>query len=198
MQAYTDCIRNDKPANWDDFSLGHQNVSRKVRLHILCEEQDSLCGYTELPISDPFDCHIDHYRKKSQFQALTFDWDNFVVATMDDGFGARYKDNKSGIKAADYGSILNPVTANVESYFEYSLLGDILPKQQGLTAGQKVLAQKTIDIFNLKHQSLRARRYGVIKIIESYQDLPDEDVRDCLQDVGFRSLVEQLLRDRKL
>lgn len=191
LTVFTECIRDNKPANWEAFSKDHQTISQEVRLYILCEEQDSLCGYTELPVDDPFDCHIDHFRKKSQFPTLTFDWNNFIVATMDDDFGARYKDAKSGITAADYALILNPTIDQAESYFEYSELGEILPKPKGLTLAQKALAQKTIDVFNLKAKALRERRYGLIKMIEAYGDLPADEIKACLENAGFKSLIEQ-------
>lgn len=195
LQAYSNCIQNNKPANWDKFSHDHREISQDVRLHILCEEQDSLCGYTELPINDPYDCHIDHHRKRSQFQGLTFDWENFIVATMDDDFGARYKDLRCGIKKADYGSLLNPVTDKAETYFEYTLTGDIVPKHD-LNAHDKAFAHKTIEVFNLKHKTLNNRRLTIIQQMLSYADLPDDVVLDCFKASGFKSLVEQLLSER--
>ena len=190
IQAFTDCIHKSKPANWDEFSGGYRAISQEVRLHILCDEQDSLCGYTELPIEDLHKCHIDHFRKRSLFQRLTFDWNNFVVATMDDDFGAKYKDNKSGITKALYLSILNPVVDDTTQFFEYSEFGEIIPKQ-GMTTIDREKAEKTREVFNLNHAGLVSRRLTLIKMIESYTDLPAEDIQDCLKDYGFRSLVEQ-------
>ncbi len=158
---------------------------------MLCEEQGSLCGYTEVPIIDPFACHIDHYRKKCLFATLTFDWSNFVVATMDDDFGARYKDGHSGINAADYGTFLNPITDKAEDYFEYTATGEIVPKRQGLNDSQRAMSEKTRTIFNLNHPSLQNRREGLIRMINDYGDLPLADVRACLGGQGFKSLVEQ-------
>lgn len=195
VQAFKDCIRTDKPADWDAFSGGHRDVSQEVRLHILCEEQDSLCGYTELPIENPFKCEIDHFRKQDLFNALTFDWDNFVVATKDEVFGAKYKDNKSGITKAQYAQILNPVTDDAVHFFEYTVFGQIEPKH-GLTKGEKALADKTIEVFNLTHESLRVRRYELIRMIEYYADFPAEDIQDFLKDLGFKSVVEQYINTR--
>ncbi|TAE24755.1 MAG: TIGR02646 family protein [Cytophagales bacterium] len=194
LQAFSDCMGGrDCPANWGEFSRNHWNINQEARLHILCEEQDELCGYTEILITDPSSdhCHIDHYRKRSLFAEQTFDWTNFVVATKDDDFGANFKDNKYGIEATDYGSFLNPVTDKAESYFEYTVTGDIIPKQQGLSDSQKAIAQKTIDVFNLKHPSLISRRRAIIEMIGDYGDLPADEIKVYLTGLGFRSLIEQ-------
>ena len=199
LPIFTNCVQNDKPANWDDFSRNFKGVSQETRLHILCEEQNSLCGYTELPISNPYNCHIDHYKKKGiqEFQSLTFDWDNFIVASMDDDFGARYKDLTYSIKAHEYSQIINPVLMNAQHYFYYPDydLGDILPKP-GLSDVEKAMAERTIEVFNLGHRTLKNRRESIIRLIESYGDLPSADIRDCLKDSGFKSLVEQYTQGR--
>lgn len=191
LVAFTEWCANNAAATWKDFSGGNQSLSQEVRLHILCEEQDELCGYTELPINDPFNCHIDHYRKTNLFVSLTFEWNNFIVATMDDDFGARYKDMRSGIKATEYQLVLCPITDHVESYFEYTLTGDIIPKRQGLNDSEKAMAQRTIDIFNLKHPSLTSRRKALIEMIEAYGDLPTDEIKSYLTGFGFKSLIEQ-------
>lgn len=199
LAAFVDCIRDDRPANWDEFSRNYRQVSQDSRLHMLCEEQDSLCGYTELPIEDPFSCHIDHFKKKGMYPLLTFDWNNFIVATMDDDFGARFKDSK--INQYDYQEIINPVLVNAEEYFEYPEhdIGNIIPKST-LKQGEQELAEKTIYMFNLRHAALRSRRTGLIKIIEDFRNggLSSDEIKQTLQGKGFKSLVEQYTKKYQL
>lgn len=194
LQSFTDCIRDNKPANWDDFSRNFRSISQDTRLHVLCEEQNSLCGYTELPISDPYECHIDHYKKKGipEFKSLTFDWDNLIVASMDDDFGARYKDLTYSIKAQEYNQIINPVLTDAQNYFYYPDydLGNILPRPE-LNDAEKVIAEKTIEVFNLRHPSLKRKRSQVLQMILDFGDFPAAEIRAYLVGYGFKSLIEQ-------
>ncbi len=192
LPSFTQCISRNTPASWDDFSQNYQAISQDIRLHILCTEQESVCGYTELPIDDPYRCHIDHFRKRQYFSNLTFDWRNFIVATIDDDFGAKYKDGRNGIKKDEYDNIFNPVDDNVEQYFEYSKLGDILPKLS-CTTTEKAKAEKTIEVFNLKHPALKRRREKIIKMLEDFGDLPPEEIKLYLAEEGFKSLINQFV-----
>ena len=51
------------------------------------------CAYCESKIAHLSDPHIDHYRPKSSFPKLTFDWNNLILAC---GIcnSARYKGDK--------------------------------------------------------------------------------------------------------
>lgn len=185
------------PKNWDEFGDGCGTLKQQMTQVMLTDEQDSLCGYTELPIGSRDTCHIDHYKKRSQFPSLIFEWDNFVVATMDDDFGARYKDLVYRIQIHEYSQIINPVLTNAQDYFYYPDydLGNILPKL-GLDATKKAMAEKTIEVFNLRHPALKRKRGQVIQLISDYGDLPSADIRACLVDYGFKSLVEQYTQSR--
>ena len=114
--------------NWVDFHKNHKDEYEESRLQILIEEQNQLCGYTEVYINDLTDCHIDHYRKKGMFPQLTFNWNNLIVATKDSSFGANYKDSKYKIKKYEYQNIFNPIEDNVELFFDYTSWGEITPK----------------------------------------------------------------------
>lgn len=179
-------------SNWDDFHKNHHNVYEQTRLQVLISEQDSIDGYTEIYINELKDCHIDHFKKKSIYPQLTFDWNNLIVATKDSEFGANYKDNQSGINTSTYSMIFNPVTDNVENYFHYNQWGEIEPKQ-GIAEADEVKAIKTIEVFNLNHKSLVERRKVLIKTINSCIGINKIDLLSMLATSGFKSLVEQEL-----
>ena len=108
---------NNSCNNWSDFHEDHKDIFEESRSVILTDEQNQLCGYTEIYINDLKDCHIDHYKKKSMFPELTFEWNNLIVATKDSNFGANYKDNKSGIQKNNYGNIFNPVNFSLQCQY---------------------------------------------------------------------------------
>ncbi len=184
---------NNSCNNWSDFHEDHKDIFEESRSVILTDEQNQLCGYTEIYINDLKDCHIDHYKKKSMFPELTFEWNNLIVATKDSNFGANYKDNKSGIQKNNYGNIFNPVIDNVENYFDYTTWGEVTPKT-AISEVENQKAIKTIEVFNLNHNSLKDRRKNLISMIGSYGEIAKVDILAALDKLGFKSVINQTLK----
>ncbi len=185
-------VRSNPTANWKDFHDTAKDVYLGVREHILVNEQDCLCGYTELPIEETTDSHLDHFVKRDFAPNRTFDWRNIVASCNNEDFAAKYKDNTSKIKATDYATIFNPVEDDVEQYFYYNEFGEIEAKHD-LEPVLKTKVEKTVAVFNLKHASLVERRKMIIQTIRYCSDgmLDMETIRNSLSHCGFRSLVEQ-------
>lgn len=183
---------NNSCTTWSEFHKEHKEMYEKSRCVILTDEQKQLCGYTEIYIDDLKDCHIDHYKKRSLFPELTFEWNNLIAATNDSEFGAKYKDNKSGIQSNDYDNIFNPVTDNVENYFNYTAWGEVTPKT-AISEMNNRKAKKTIEAFNLNHTSLKDRRKKLTNLIRSYREITKEDIFAVLKNYGFRSTINQIL-----
>ena len=181
------------PTHWDEIHAegDPKDAYQDTKLKILIDEQNQLCGYTEIYINE-LNCHIDHYKKRSVFPELTFDWNNLIVATYDDNFGARYKDNKSGIQANDYNNIFNPVVDNVENYFDYTTWGEVTPKT-AISEVDNQKAIKTIEVFNLNHNSLKNRRKNLISMISCYREMAKEEILTALENLGFVSVINQTL-----
>ena len=184
---------NNSCNNWSDFHEDHKDIFEESRSVILTDEQNQLCGYTEIYINDLKDCHIDHYKKKSVFPELTFEWNNLIVATKDSNLGANYKDNKSGIQKNNYGNIFNPVIDNVENYFDYTTWGEVTPKT-AISEVENQKAIKTIEVFNLNHNSLKDRRKNLISMIGSYGEIAKIDILAALDKSGFKSVINQTLK----
>ena len=177
---------------WDDFHKNHKQIYEKTRCQILMDEQNQLCGYTEIFINELKSCHIDHYKKRDISPELTFDWNNLIVATKDSAFGAGHKDQKYGIQKSDYDNIFNPVVDEIENYFYYTEWGEVIPKTT-IPDDKNEKAQKTINVFNLNHNSLKARRKGLFKMVGSYNGLAKEGILLALEHSGFVSLKNQIL-----
>ncbi len=185
----TYCATN-KGSNWDDFHQNAKACYQDCRLQILLEEQNCLCGYTEICITEIANAHLDHFRKKSIFPELTFEWSNLVAATLDSDFGANYKDSTYRIKKEEYPNIFNPVVDNVHSYFYYNQRGEIEPRPV-LTDDLKTKVNTTIAVFNLNHKSLKTRRETIINQIKDCKDLTTEEILEAFNSSGFVSVVEQ-------
>jgi len=85
-------VRKSHPGSWEEIHRAEPPVYGDV-CQALTEEQNSLCGYTEIPLYKGC-THIDHYYKRTLYPEKCFCWDNLILAGLDDGFGARFKDKR--------------------------------------------------------------------------------------------------------
>jgi uncharacterized protein (TIGR02646 family) len=190
LPAFEQFRKKNRSANWKDFAEGANDVYAEVREQILINEQNCLCGYTEMPINEVKDARLDHYFKRDFFPKDTFNWKNLVAALDNSDFGDHHKDNVYKIKPEEYKNILNPVEDDVEEYFEYNSRGEIVPKAE-LNPILKAKVEKTVEVFNLQDKILTNRREQIIRQIKAYKDLPKEEVRRILSPAGFVSVVFQ-------
>lgn len=190
IPEYQQWVNKNKTTNWDDLP---STISCNVRSHILKNEQDDLCGYTELPLTMG-NSHIDHFRKRNGmgFEKLTFDWNNFVVASVDEDFGAKYKDGReSKLTKEDYNIIFNPVECGMDSFVQYETDGMMTPIDKN---NQRVW--RTIAVFKLNHNSLKGQRKKIMLSVNSCYNggMSDDEIRNWLRKEGFPSVVEWKLK----
>ena len=125
LSDFATFVSKNNPTEWGQLP---SKISADSRLCILCNEQDCLCGYSEMVLEeDSAFSHIDHYYKRNLFPQKTFDWNNLIVSTIDEDFGGKYKDNTYKIKTEEYQQIFNPVVDDMSQFIEYSGNGEIVP-----------------------------------------------------------------------
>jgi len=172
----------NKPELWEELSF---EIGFNVRIYMLMEEQNFQCAYTEIRI-EPEISHIDHFRKRSLFPNLTFQWDNLLTSCNHDFYGARFKDKN--IKKAHYQNIINPVTENPQLYFNYSFTGEILIDENN----EKAII--TRDLFNLNDRSLVEQRKAIAEIIKStYNQFTVDEPVDYIG--KFESFIRAIYTD---
>lgn len=192
MPSFTDFVSQHHPSRWEDA----RDVSHTWREYILEYEQHRLSGYTEEPVRLD-SSHIDHFRKQSLFNALVFDWNNFIVDSKNETYGAKHKDHVVRTREENE-KLINPATEDASRFFKYELNGRIT-LAEGLSDKDRARADYTMAAFNLNESSLVERRRVIINtMMEPYQDLTDDIIWEALADEGFTSVVEQLLRERKI
>ena len=192
MAEFIQFVRKYSPSRWEDAA----GVSRVWREYMLKNEQHQLSGYTELYLSDLDRTHIDHFKKRELYNDCVFNWNNLVVDSIDDSFGARFKDNHIH-NQQDNERLINPINEDAARFFQYESTGKMIPAKE-LTDEERQRAQFTIDKFNLNESSLKERRRVILNNDPcAYSGLSDEEVLECVKILGFPSVFEQLLRERK-
>ena len=175
-----------KPSKWEDIN---GDLKSNMRFHMLVNEQDCLCGYSEIPLdAENTSSHIDHFVKRDYDHSKIFDWDNLVVSAIDEDYGGKYKDNTYKIKQNEYAQIFNPTKDDMGQYIEYLRDGRIAPRDGIQDAiNDKIL--KTIEVFNLNCRSLKNRRKQLLIELDSCSGLPKEELKHTFEKNGFISLI---------
>ena len=173
LKEFVDFLAKEHPTKWDDIhkSKRYPDLGAKCRDHILREEQNMIGGYTERPLRNAKELHIDHYRKKGMSWPydVTWDWNNFIVEDRNPNYGACYKDKHTS-DVADYDWLLNPVDDYPQTMMTYLFNGQIIARP-GLSERDACRATFTIERFNLRHESLRIMRQHIIRMIEQFKQL---------------------------
>lgn len=189
-QIFSSFVKSNSPREWSELPA---EIRSECRRHILEEEQHGLSAYTERPLGfGQENLHIDHYRKRDLFRKLTFSWGNLLVDEHNPNYGADYKDGRNGVHtSADYDKLVDPVTDDAASFFEYLFDGTIVARDDA----DKERADYTIDVLNLNHSALKRERWNVINHIRLMKSggMSAAQIRECLDEnpfQGYLSVVE--------
>lgn len=192
VKSFSDFVKRNSPKTWEQMP---DNIRSEIRCTMLATEQHYLSGYTERLLDvDDKSTHIDHFKKRDLFPALTFEWDNLIVAEHSNAYGADVKDNnpKHKVKSVnDYLTLIDPVHDDPHGYFSYLANGELIPKE-GLSQQEKVKALHTIDCFCLNNEALVNERSALItSIIYLKQAGCDSDeIRTSLSAYNYPSVVD--------
>ena len=187
-------VRRERPHKFEE--IHHSELFPELYdecIEQLKTEQENLSGYTEKPLKSGV--HVDHFRKQALFNTpdMVFGWGNMIADEHNPNYGADYKDKR--VTREEYDKLINPVLEDPHHYLTYMDEGIIKPVD-GLTVQEREKAEKTIEIFNLKHPLLKELRERAIKMVKEYknQGLTEEDILGALRDYGFTSAVEYALK----
>lgn len=185
-------VKQNNPIKWEEI----KHITYDMRLYMLCNEQDCLCGYSEIPLeAENTSSHIDHFVKQDINNKMIFDWNNLIVSTVDEDYGGKYKDNTYKISKSEYVQIFNPVIDDMSLFIDYYCDGTIVPST-GIDEKNYNKVDKTIKVFNLNYKPLKNRRKDILRNLNDCSDLLEDEIRIAFKDVGFTSLINWFLKRR--
>ncbi|MCI0439594.1 MAG: TIGR02646 family protein [Chloroflexi bacterium] len=161
-QRWVDHYRNGNRSKPSDSSW------REFKSY-LDEVFSGICAYCEE--LDPGE--VEHFRPKSRFPELVYDWANWVFACHNCNYAKLEKWPSGGY----VDSCAKSKSARPENFFDFdTLTGEIVPKQ-GLSQGRhKKAVQMIADLRLNDFHHLRARRMWVIAVSQALSNPgPDED-----------------------
>jgi len=200
--------RTAGPAHLHQFRAGRDlwmSVEQSNIWPHLLEMQGEFCAYCECSLNRK---HIEHFRPRGKFPALTFAWGNLFGSCGDSsktGGWQRcgiFKDNGAGNYNPDH--LIKPDDDNPDDYLLFLTTGYVVPAKD--ISGTKLLkAQETIRVFNLngdpsllgsRKKALNYIIEEVILLHESYEDLGDalwHEMRDAeIQAIGNKEFYTAL------
>ena len=169
---------------WNDKNIS--SIREELRENILTKEQKGLCAYCEKKISSHKTVsNIDHFKTRNLFPEKTLDYNNLLVSCNTKDRCSSLKDsNKSLLKRKeDYENIINPITENPNSFFDYLFSGEMIPLDEK--------AKFTIEVFDLNHQSLYDERKILADTLKYCPDLTLDDIYDNFG-YEFKSFIENI------
>lgn len=145
----------------------------------LDDMQNGYCAYCECRLDRK---HIEHFRNRDEFKALTFVWENLFGScgdTRQKGGWQRcgiYKDNGAGEYSPE--ELIKPDDEDPSFFLHFLTSGKVRP-QAGLSAADKRKALETIRVFNLNddpvlYGSRRAAIQAELEQINSFYQMFDE------------------------
>lgn len=145
---------------WGDVHGAHK---QQIQAH-LEKVQGRRCAYCEGPL-DALGKHIEHFRKKSRYPALTFAWANLFWSCDQADCCGRFKDHDAGDFDPD--EILDPSNDDPDRFFLFRSDGTIAVRR-GLSAKDRRRALETLRVFNLDPEHGRLRRMRQ-QALQTYQ-----------------------------
>jgi hypothetical protein len=74
---FSQYLKKYKPSKWEDIN---GELKSDMRFHMLLNEQECLCGYSEIVLeAENTSSHIDHFVKQAHDHNKIFDWNNFIT-----------------------------------------------------------------------------------------------------------------------
>lgn len=200
--------RTAGPAHLHQFRAGRDTWMSVEQSNIwpyLLEMQGEFCAYCECSFNRK---HIEHFRPRGKFPALTFEWCNLFGSCGDSSKAGGwqrcgiFKDNGAGNYNPEL--LIKPDDDNPDDYLLFLTTGQVVPAK-GISGHKLLKAQETIRVFNLngdpsllgsRKKALNYIMEEVILFHESYEDLGDvlwHEMRDEeIQTIGNKEFYTAL------
>jgi uncharacterized protein (TIGR02646 family) len=145
---------------------------KELKIYILENEQNGLCGYCEAKIRDIDKSHIEHIEAKSRnYIKLTFDYNNLIVSCNGLCFNNEnqrltcgHKKDSKGYKV-NYNLFLNPTKIkNIRDYFIYSDKGFIGSSNLDIDSSKETMRVLNLNDLNNKLPQERIKSLSEFRI----------------------------------
>jgi uncharacterized protein (TIGR02646 family) len=148
--AWTEKLRQSTAQQFTWYEVDGQRAD-EIAKPVLSQMTEGHCSYCDVYHIDEAGPSVDHFRPKSAFKALAYDWSNlFVACVVCQKRGNRFDEQLLKPDQDEY---------SFEKYFIYDVdTGKIAPNPAASVPDQK-RAETTIDLFGLNRHGKPGRRF---------------------------------------
>lgn len=150
---------------WADFDSDCKAAVREELRNV----QQSRCAYCECALPDYDSSHIEHFRRKHVYPALTFAWQNLFLSCNSREHCGHFKD-RQGAPPYDVNKLVKPDELDPDAYLYFSASGEVRPRSG---CANLEMAEQTIAVFGLNAPPLRAQRRNAIKQYRQREELEE-------------------------
>jgi uncharacterized protein (TIGR02646 family) len=165
-----------KIRDWKSFNKAVKNDVYES----LLKEQGFICAYCSRPITRGI-CHIEHYRPKSVYKNLTFEYTNLIASCQGEDERKPRSPVHCGHKKGawfDEELMISPLDPNCEKYFDFSGSGEIIAADGEKQAAAKTTISKlALDIDKLR----RLRRTAIDTTLQVVEGLDEAEIQQLIQ-----------------
>ncbi|WP_158222573.1 retron Ec78 anti-phage system effector HNH endonuclease PtuB [Rhodopirellula sp. MGV] len=183
-----ECLGNycHKTHTWDNDFTGEDKKSVWIQLDLM---QKGKCAYCESFLGRTR--HIEHFRRKSQHQSLTFAWSNLLGCCGANTSCGHHKDLPGRGWPYQANDLIDPSTEDPDHFFHFQTDGSI-KLREGLNPLEEHRAKETLRVLNLDEDRgpLRRRRAKVVQlyfqlepgIVQALMDFEPADAKAYAQE----------------
>lgn len=185
---------------WDDVTSAHKQEIRGA----LEQMQGKRCAYCEGPL-DSLGHHVEHFRRKKHFVALTFAWTNLYWSCDQNDSCGHFKDHGAGNYSPN--DLLDPCIDDASDFLRFRSDGTVHVRA-GLSQRDHFRAGETLRVFNLHTDFGRLRnmrRASASTYLQLVNELASFDVNErsayaqmeiqATASEPFSTMVRQMFED---
>jgi len=153
-KARSEFLQNHTPAYKKKLELAYRKYNHRQVKESLQAMFSGKCAYCESHIAHIGYGHIEHFRPKSKFPDLCFDWDNLMLG-CEICNGKKYKGEKFP-ESKEGGPFINPVEENPDDFFDFEFdpdtgVANVISKNERANTSEKELGLNRLEL--VKHRS---------------------------------------------
>jgi len=210
-------ILNKKQAEWQfglnralDVYLEDTSPNNRKKLDVAFgkynhrQVKDSLkimfsgkCAYCESHISHIGFGHIEHFRPKSKFPDLCFEWENLMLG-CEICNGKRYKGDKFP-ESDEAGPFINPVEENPDEFFDFEFdaetgTANVIPQTERANITEVELGLNRPELVRRRSSIVRLLVHIAIKAEQGDIVFIEEIKRRCAKDEEYAAFARALVK----
>ncbi|MDX2247971.1 MAG: retron system putative HNH endonuclease [Bacteroidia bacterium] len=173
-----------------ESKYNQKKIKSELRLMFLDK-----CAYCESSISHIDYGHIEHFRPKSKFPELCFEWENLLLACGICNSTA-YKGDKFP-EHDEGGPFVNPVSDNPDEFFNFEFdpqtgTANVTPKNIQAITTEKELGLNRPELVSVRSKTVRMMAFIALKAKEGDEDAATEFRKYCQPDYMYSAFAKTL------